>query len=207
MSVVRASMRCSMAAQRKAWWSVKVAGQCLAQLGQLDPHPPVSQIGEHPGITLSGDHGVQHRAAGHAVQVADHRVEFDLRVFQRLLQPQLLPRLIVDQAAPIAGDIAQPLDRLGPHQAGPAHASFDDLGQPHGVELVGLRPAGDVLDVSGVEQPTREAFGLEQVEHRLPVAGGRLHCDQRPGRWGRAVCHIAGKGRRSLSDCRASPAQ
>jgi hypothetical protein len=61
---------------------VEVAGQRLAQLRKLDPHPTVSQIGEHPGVTLPGDHRVQHLAAGYAVQVADHRVEFDLRVFQ-----------------------------------------------------------------------------------------------------------------------------
>ena len=52
MSVVRASMRCSMAAQRKAWWSVKVAGQCLAQLGQLAAQPATGQLGQHLGITL-----------------------------------------------------------------------------------------------------------------------------------------------------------
>jgi hypothetical protein len=63
---------------------VEVAGQRLAQLGQFDPHPAVGEVGEHPGVTLSGDHRVQHLAAGHAVQVADHRVEFDLRVFQEL---------------------------------------------------------------------------------------------------------------------------
>jgi len=63
-------------------------------------------------------------------------------------------------------------------QAGPAHAPFDDLGQPHRIQLVGLGSAGHVLDVLGVEQPALEALGLQQVEHRLPVVGGGLHRHQ-----------------------------
>jgi hypothetical protein len=39
-------------------------------------------------------------------------------------------------------------------------------------------PAGHVLDVLGVEQPTLEPLGLQQVEHRLPIIGCGLHRDQ-----------------------------
>jgi len=72
------------------------------------------------------------------------------------------PALIPDQAAPIAAEVAQPPDRLGLNEARPAHTPLDDLGQPHRVELAGLRPAGHGLDVSGVEQSALEALGLEQ---------------------------------------------
>lgn len=65
---------------------VEVSGQRLAQLRELDPHPAVGEVGEHARVTLPGDHRVQHLAAGHAVQVTDHRIELDLRVFQDLLQ-------------------------------------------------------------------------------------------------------------------------
>ena len=65
----------------------ELAGQRLTQRRELDPHPAVGQVGEDPGITLTGDHRIEHLAAGHAVQIADDRVEFDLRVFEDLLQP------------------------------------------------------------------------------------------------------------------------
>jgi hypothetical protein len=61
-------------------------------------------------------------------------------------------------------------DRFGWHEAGPAHAALDHLGQPHRVQLVGLGSAGHILDVLGVEQPALEAFGLQQVERRLLVS-------------------------------------
>ena len=81
-------------------------------------------------------------------------------------------------AAPVAGEVPQPPDRLGVHQAGPAHAPLGDLGQPHRVEFVGLRPAGDVLDMPALSSQHSKPCGLQQVEHRFPVAGGRLHRHQ-----------------------------
>ena len=43
------------------------------------------------------------------------------------------------------------------------------------VQPVGLRTAGQVLHVAGVDQPRVQPAGLQQVEHRLPVVGGGLH--------------------------------
>src|SRR6266545_1093553 len=79
------------------------------------------------------DQRLQHLPAGDTVQVTDDRVQLDLRVFEDLLQPQLLPGLLADQAAPVAGHVPKPADRLGVHQTGPAHPTLDHLGPttPH----------------------------------------------------------------------------
>ena len=60
-------------------------------------------------------------------------------------------------------------------ERGPQHAPLSEPGQPHAVELVGLRPSRHVLDVPGVHQPALGDAVLEQVERRLPVRAGRLH--------------------------------
>ena len=80
-----------------------------------------------------------------------------------------------DQVDAVAGQIPQPADRRRRHEAGPQHLPLGDLAQPHRVQLVGLRPAGQVLDVAGVDQPRLEPVRLQQVEHRLPVVRRRLH--------------------------------
>jgi hypothetical protein len=43
------------------------------------------------------------------------------------------------------------------------------------IQLVGLRPPGQVLDIFGVDQPGLEPGRLQQVRHRLPVVAGCLH--------------------------------
>jgi len=89
------------------------AGQRLPQLRDLPPHRPAGQLGQHSRVTLAGDQRFQHLPAGHAVQAGYHRVQLDLGVLESLLQPLLLPGLLPDQAAPVAGQIPQLPDRLG----------------------------------------------------------------------------------------------
>src|SRR5829696_6673728 len=96
-----------------------------------------------------------------------------------LLHALLLPGPLPDERASVPGQVTQPADRGWRHEARPAHAPLDHLGQPHRIQLVGLGAAGDVLDVPGVEQPAGESFGFQQVERRLPVVAGGFHRDQR----------------------------
>lgn len=81
----------------------------------------------------------------------------------------------VHQVDPVAGQVTKPADLRRRHEAGADHLPLGDLAQPDRVELVALRPSGQVLDVPRVHQPGLEPGGLEQVEHRLPVVRGRLH--------------------------------
>jgi hypothetical protein len=51
------------------------------------------------------------------------------------------------------------------------------LAQPHRVQLVGLGPARQVLDVTGVDQPHHQPPRLQQVHERPPIVGGGLDHD------------------------------
>jgi len=157
---------------------VEVPGQGLLELAELGAHARAGQLGEHLGVTLPTDHCLEHLPARHPEDVACHTRQLDLGVLQELLHPLLLPGPLADQGAPVPGQVTQPADRGWRHEAWPAHAPLDHLGQPHRIELVGLGAAGDVLDVAGVEQPAGESFGFQQVERRLPVVAGGLHRDQ-----------------------------
>jgi hypothetical protein len=53
--------------------------------------PGGGEPGQDPGIALPADQRLQHRPAGDAEDVADHGRQRDLRVFQQLLRPLLLP--------------------------------------------------------------------------------------------------------------------
>ncbi len=61
------------------------------------------------------------------------------------------------------------------HETGAQHLPFGDLAQPHGVEHVGFRPTGQMLDVLGVDQPRRQPVSLEQVERCAPVVARGFH--------------------------------
>jgi hypothetical protein len=92
-----------------------------------------------------------------------------------LLHPLLLGGAHPHQVSAVAGQVPQPPDLRWWHEAGPQHLPLGDLGQPHRVQPVGLGSARQVLDVAGVHQPGLKPLGLQQIEHRLPVVGGRLH--------------------------------
>ena len=105
----------------------------------------------------------------------DHR-QLDPGVLQQLLDPVLLR----GPASPTRSTryrVRSRSRRIGcrRHETGPQHLPLGDLAQPHRVQPVGLRPARQVLDVLGVDQPRLEPGRLQQVERRLPVVAGRLH--------------------------------
>jgi hypothetical protein len=118
------------------------------------------------------------------VHAGDDRVQLDLGIFEGLLQALLLPGLLPHQGAPVTGQIPQLPDRLGVDQAGCAHAPLHHFGQPHRVQPVGLGPAGQVLDVAGVDHP---AFDVV-FELAAPVSSrvAAAHCCA-AARWEPAV--------------------
>ena len=61
-------------------------------------------------------------------------------VLEQLFHPLLLAGAVLDQGAPVAGEIAQSADLGGLHQRGPAHATIGDLGQPDRVRPILARP-------------------------------------------------------------------
>jgi hypothetical protein len=70
-----------------------------------------------------------------------------------LLDPLLLGGAHPHQVGAVAGHVPQPADRRRWHEAGPQHLPLGQLAQPHRIQLVGLGPPRQVLDLAGVDQP------------------------------------------------------
>jgi hypothetical protein len=147
----------------------EVAGEGLLQLAALGAQAGARQLRQRLGVPLAGDERGQHRPARDPEDVAGHHRQFDLGVLQQLLHPLLLGGAHPDQVGPVAGQVPQPPDRRGRHEAWPQHLPLGDLGEPHRVQPVGLGPPRQMLDVFGVHQPDLEAVGLQQVKRALPV--------------------------------------
>ena len=127
-----------------------------------------------PGVALPGDQRVEHAPPGHPEDIGgDHR-QLDPGVLEQLLQPLLLARCVrrSDRLA-VAGQVAQPPDRRAVARSWAGAGRLGDLGQPQGVDHVGLGPARHVLDVAGVDQP--------QSRTRAPPAGSTA--DSSSPRW------------------------
>ena len=136
--------------------------------------PAPGQLGQHLRAALPGDQRLDHRPAGHPEHVGEHRGDLDQGVLEQLLDPLLDPGAVLDQVEPGPGQIPHLAHRLGGHQRRGQHRPLGELGQPHRVDLVGLRAARDVLHLRGVDQPHRQPGRLEQVVERAPVIRGGL---------------------------------
>jgi hypothetical protein len=82
-------------------------------LDQVRPRglqPPRRQVGQPLGIALAGHEGLEDRPPTHAEDVADHLPQFDVGVFQGLLQAERVARDLAHQLLPRAGEVAQVLD-------------------------------------------------------------------------------------------------
>src|ERR1039457_830958 len=74
-------------------------------------------VREHLRVALARGDRAGHVPAGHPVDVADHRGQLQVPVFQQLLAALLLRGAHLDQLAPVAGVRAQPADFLRRHEA------------------------------------------------------------------------------------------
>ena len=151
------------------------AVQGLFQVGSAGAGPAFGQLGQCRGVALPGDQRLDHRPAGDPERVGEYRRDLDQGVLEQLLDPLLDPDTVDDQIEPGPGQVPHPAHRLGRHQRRRDHRALRQLGQPHRVDLVGLRPARDVLGLRGVDQPHRQPGRLQQVVERAPVVRGGLH--------------------------------
>lgn len=138
----------------------EIALQRLGLRGRGGPWPPVAEPGENLRVAFALDQGGEHGPARSSEHVADHGRQFQPGVFEQLLQPLRLSGALMDQAGPVADQVAQLADRGRRHEAGPDQAVLDQLGDPDRVGHVGRAPR-HVADVPGVEQ-----LGLDGASSR-----------------------------------------
>jgi hypothetical protein len=151
------------------------AVQRLFEAADLASHAAAGQLGQGLGVTLPSGERAEHVPARDAVNVGDHRRQFQVPVPGQFFHPLLFGGAGLGEMAAVAGVGAQAPDRLGRDKAGADHAPLNDLGEPDRVGPVRLRPAWQRLDLRGVVQLAVEPAGFEQEEHRLPVVAGRFH--------------------------------
>ena len=154
------------------------AGQRGFQLLAGSLQPRVAERGQRRRAAFPGNQGVQEPAAAGAEQVGDHHRDLQQRVLQDLLHPVLVPCLVLGQPGPGAGQRPQVPDRLRRHERAAEHAPLVQLAVPYAVEPVALAPAGQVLDVAGVDQPHLQPGRLGQVI--TPVGRRRGGCGSGP---------------------------
>jgi hypothetical protein len=159
------------------------------QHGDLLAHGVPGQLRQHLGVAFPGDQRGQHVPPGDPEDVRNHDGKLDLRVFEQLLDPVLLRGPGRDQVGAVAGQVPQLAERRRRHETRPDHLPLSDLTQPDAIQLAGLRPPRQVLDILGVDQPRLKAMGLQQVEHRLPVVAGGLHHHPGHPQAGQPVSH------------------
>ena len=154
---------------------VEASGESLLEGGALGPHLAEGEVSQDLGITLASDQRCEHPPSRLAEDVGGHAGELDQSILEQLLDSLLVPGAVLDEVDPEPGVVAQLADLGRRDEARPQHATLVELGQPHGVELVCLRPARHLLGVPGVHQPHDKATGLEEIDEGPPVVRRRLH--------------------------------
>ena len=150
----------------------ELAVERLGQGGVLGSHPGAGQPGQHDRVALPGDHRpdhVLHRPGGH---LGGDRGHLDQGVLEQLLQPLPAPGPVLGQVGPRPAVVPQRPDVRGRHEAGPQQPVLGQPGQPHRVQLVGLRPAGQLPGRAGRYQLHVQPGRLQQVEPDPPVIAG-----------------------------------
>ena len=167
-----------MELEQEAVVSRQAASQRLAKLFLRCSDPPVCQAGQDSRIGLAGDHRLDHGSTADAQDVGDDRVDFDVAVFERLLQPQNVGGALANQLLAGAKQGPQLLGRTIRDKAATDQAVSGQLGEPDRIVHVGLA-AGHVLHMRGVGQQQLELAIREDMPDRLPIDAGGFHGRER----------------------------
>jgi hypothetical protein len=129
-------------------------------------------------VGFAGDQRFDHPTSGQADDVGDDRVELDVGVFQRLLQPLDVTGTLPHELLTAAQQVAHLLGLLIRHKTTADQPVRQQFGQPGGIVDVGLA-ARHILDVRRIRQHQFELAVRENVPDRLPVHPRGLHHDVR----------------------------
>jgi hypothetical protein len=156
---------------------VEHAVQGRHQVVVLGFHPGPGQAGQHPGVAFAGDHRLDHVLRRQRGQLGGDRGDLDKGAFEQLFQPLPAAGPLADQPGPGPGVIAQVPDRLGRHERGPQQAPLGQPGQPHRIQLVGLRAAGQLPGLERADQLHDQPGRLQHEEPDPPVVAGGFQRD------------------------------
>ncbi len=137
----------------------EVAGERLFQQDDLLPQGPPGQLRQHLRVALTGHQRGHHVPAGDPENVGGHHAQLDLGVFQQLLRPLLLRGAGAHQVSAVAVRSRSRRICGGGTKLGPEHLPLGNLSQPDRIQLVGLRPARQVLSSHRGKTAARRSQG------------------------------------------------
>jgi hypothetical protein len=96
--------------------------------------------GQLAGIGFASDQSPQHRPAGHADDVGNHRIELDVCILQCLLKSLDVAASLANELFARAQQVAQNLGLGIRHEARSDQTMGEKICQPSGIVDVGLAP-------------------------------------------------------------------
>ena len=172
----------------------------VEQIRAAGLQPTVGEIDEAIGVGFAGDQGVEDRPAADADDIADDVRELQIRILERLLNPQHMPGDFVDELPARAREVAEFLNRRGRDEAAANQSVRQQVGNPRCIIHVAFA-TWYVANVHRVGQDQREML-FEHMPHRLPVHACRFHRHVRTRVRREPLSHIeetsSGRGNRAM---------
>jgi hypothetical protein len=97
------------------------------QLGDLLPQATASRLRQTGGVLLAHHHRFQHGAPRHPQDIGSHRAQFDVGVFEHLLNAIGNIGRLPAQNRPVTSEIPQIADRFGRNEAPPEQSMLEQV--------------------------------------------------------------------------------
>ena len=134
----------------------------------------VAMFSQFFGVVVTGDNAADDLHAGDTGDIGDDVGELEVHLLEGFLHVLNLAGAALNQVGPVADEGAQGADVFGGTEGGAEEAVGVKLLNPLAVEDVGLA-AGDVLDVTRVDQVNLETLFFEDFVDGNPVDAGGLY--------------------------------
>ena len=134
----------------------------------------MAELSEDEGVAFAVDDGADNEHAGLAGDVGEDVSEFDVHQLEGLLDVLDMSGAIFDENVPLADESPEGADLWGGDERAAEEAVGVELLDPLAIEDIGLL-AGDILDVSGIDDEDLKTVLFEDFEGRDPVDAGGFH--------------------------------
>src|SRR5271157_2188386 len=154
-------------------WPV-VSNESLGHLVPRAFHPTMTEVRQFDGIALARKDRIKNRLSTGSGDVAEHMVELQVHLAERLLHVQDVLGSHLQQAATVPPQGTKGTDRLGWPEARPQQPDRVQILDPLAVGYIALA-SGHTLQIVRVDQIDLEPALLQDLKQRDPVHPCRLH--------------------------------
>src|SRR5882724_8974406 len=151
-----------------------VSNEGLRHLVPRALHPTMTELRQFDGIALAREDRIENRLATGSGDVAEHMVELQVHLAERLLHVQNVLGSHLQQAATVPPQGTKGTDRIRWPEARPQQPDRVQILDPLAVTYVAL-PSGHTLQIMRIDQIDLEPALLQDLKQRDPVHPCRLH--------------------------------